>query len=84
MSSDLPLRALSVDIAALQAMVRALARAQAGRSQSALCDLLHALAVEADRLREPVVANDDERVASGVLDAWIEDLKDEAMGLHRA
>ena len=84
MTSDLQLRALSVDVAALQAVVRALARSQARRSQSSLCDLLQALTVESDRLRDPATANDDHAGACGVLDAWIEDLKDEAMGLHRA
>lgn len=84
MTSDLPLHALSVDVLALQAVVRALARSQAQRSQSSLCDLLQALSVEADRLRDATTAANDEAGASGVLDAWIEDLKDEAMGLHRA
>lgn len=84
MTFDPTLNALSIDVLALQAVVRALARSQANRSPSSLGDLLHALTVEADRLRNATTAANDEAVAGDVVDAWIEDLKDEAMGLHRA
>lgn len=81
--SDSHLRAVSIDLTALEAVVRALTRVQARRSPTALCDLLQALSMEADRLREAAVLEDDiERSASGgVLDAWIAGIREEAIGV---
>lgn len=72
------LRAVGVDLIALQAVVRALVRTQARRSPTALCDLLQALSVEAERLRDHV----EDAGPAGVLEAWIEDIKEEGMNLR--
>ena len=83
--SDLNLRAVTNDLVALEAVVRALARSHARRSRSALTELLEALALETDRLRTCALPGDTDALGPcSVLDSWIEDLKNEAMDFHQA
>ena len=82
--SDSHLRAVSIDLTALEAVVRALARVQARRSPTALCDLLQSLSIEVDRLREAATLIDEDlehTASSGVLDAWIAGIREEAIGV---
>jgi hypothetical protein len=75
-SSDL--QALKIDIVALEAMLRAVIRAQAGQSQSHLHGLLDSLQIEADRLGRFSHLDDlGHRAANGVLEAWIEEFRSE-------
>jgi len=77
---DPRLDAITTDLTALEAIVRALARTQARRSRTALADLLDSLATEADRIRSsPTFGGVNRAGVCGVLDAWIEDLKVEAL-----
>lgn len=77
---DPRLDAITTDLTALEALVRALARTQARRSRTALADLLDSLSTEADRIRSsPAFGGIDRAGVSGVLEAWIEDLKVEAL-----
>lgn len=72
--------AITTDLIALEAVVRALARTQARRSRSALMDLLESLSAEADRIRtSPAFSGVDRDGVCGVLEAWVEDLKAEAL-----
>lgn len=76
------LQALSSDVLALRAAVRALARIQARRSPAAMTELVQALAEETGRLAETVPFYDEEArdqaaAAGAVMAAWIEDLKAE-------
>lgn len=81
MNNDADLQSLSVDLAGLQAVVRALARTQAWRSPTALGDLLQALSTEADRLGEAcdVSGATSDHGAHAVVQAWIEHIKEEAL-----
>jgi len=77
---DPRLDAITTDLTALEAIVRALARSQARRSRTALADLLDSLSTEADRIRtSPAFGGVDRTGVCGVLDAWVEDLKVEAL-----
>lgn len=72
--------AITTDLTALEAVVRALARAQARRSRTALTELLESLSTESGRIRtSPAFTGIDRAGVCGVLDAWIEDLKAEAL-----
>lgn len=76
------LQALSSDMLALRAAVRALARIQARRSPAALSELVQTLAEETGRLGEATPFYDEEgrqqAEAAGVIVAgWIADLKAE-------
>lgn len=83
MSSDDKITALSADLTALEAVVRALARTQARRSPTALGDLLQSLEAEVHRMRDQAdisgSGEDEARSAQAVVEGWIEHLKDEAM-----
>lgn len=83
MSADDKISALSADLVALEAVVRALARTHARRSPTALGDLLQALETEVHRMRDqadlPGSGEDEARSAQAVIEGWIEQLKDEAM-----
>ena len=77
---DPRLDAITTDLTALEAVVRALARTHARRSRTALADLLDSLSTEADRIRStPAFGGIDRAGVCGVLEAWIEDLKAEAL-----
>jgi hypothetical protein len=79
------LHALNTDVVALEAVVRALVRSQAGRSRTALTNLLDALSEESDRLGAGSPAGDpDVADVCAVLNGWIEDIKNEAMALQPA
>lgn len=76
------LQALSSDMLALRATVRALARIQARRSPAALSELVQALAEETGRLGETTPFYDEEgrqqaEAAGAVVAAWIADIKAE-------
>jgi hypothetical protein len=76
---DPRLDAIATDLAALEAIVRGLARSQARRSRTSLVELLAALTDEAERIRTcPVFSGVDRSGVCGVLEAWVEDLKVEA------
>lgn len=84
MTSQVRLQALSIDLVALEAVVRALARSQARRSPTALGDLLQALSEEADRMGETVAlfgdsARGEAGCAQAVIEAWMQELKEEAV-----
>ncbi len=84
MTPDDKIEALSADLVALEAVVRAIARTQARRSPTALGDLLQSLETEAERLGGQAdlpgdMGQDEARSARAVIDGWIEQLKDEAM-----
>lgn len=71
--------AIITDLTALEAIVRGLARSHARRSRSSLIDLLASLTEEADRIRNcPTLSEGNRSGVSGVLEAWVEDLKVEA------
>ena len=73
---DNRLHDVTVDLVALEAVVRAMARAQARLSRSSLTDLLECLAEESDRLGAGTLPNDpDVAGVHGVLEAWVEDLR---------
>lgn len=74
MSDTARVDAVAADLAALQAVVRALADVQAGRSRTALCDLLQALQTQAERL-----AVDEDPAAQAVVEAWIDDFRERAI-----
>ena len=84
MTSDDKIEAVSADLIALEAVVRAIARSQARRSPTALGDLLQALETEAHRMAERSEMPGDAGLAEttsarAVVEAWIEQLKDEAI-----
>ncbi len=84
MTTDAKIEALSADLTALEAVVRAIARSQARRSPTALGDLLQALEAEVHRMTDRCelpgdTGQDEARSAGAVVEAWIEELKDEAM-----
>jgi hypothetical protein len=77
------LHSVTVDLVALEAVVRAIARAQARLSRTALSDLLECLSQEADRLGAGAHPNDpDVAGVHGALDSWIEDIR--TAGLEQA
>lgn len=76
------LQALSSDMLALRATVRALARIQARRSPAALSELVQALAEETGKLGEATPFYDEEarqqaEAAGAVVAAFVADLRDE-------
>lgn len=72
--------AIITDLTALEAVVRAVAFTQVRRSRTALTELLERLSGEAERIRtSPEFSGIDRAGVCGVLDAWIEDLKAEAL-----
>lgn len=78
------LEAVAADLTALEAVVRAMASAQARKSPTALGDLLQALAAEAEQMTaQAELMGDEARAEAGsaraVVEAWMEDLKDRAM-----
>lgn len=84
MTPDDKIEALSADLVALEAVVRAIARVQARRSPTALGDLLQSLEAEAERMAAQAdlpgdTGQEGARSAQAVVEGWIEDLKDEAM-----
>ena len=77
--------AIITDMVALESIVRALMRSQAGRSRTAMTDVLDSLSTEADRLRTcPTYSGVDRSGVCAVLEAWVEDLKSEAWAAERA
>ena len=76
------LHALTTDVVALEAVVRALVRVETRRSRTALAELQEALAEESDRLSAGSIPGDPD-VASilEALQGWIDDLKAEAADL---
>ncbi len=76
---DPRISAIAIDLTALEAIVRGLARSNARRSRTSLVDLLASLTEEAERIRDcPSFSGIDRRAVCGVVEAWIEDLKVEA------
>lgn len=74
------LQAVTTDLVALEAIVRALAQVQARRSPTSLGDLLQALTREADRLHAGCSEETDtDGAAKAVVESWIEYIKDEAI-----
>lgn len=70
------LHAVTVDLVALEAVVRAIARAQARLSRSSLTDLLDCLAEETARLGAGALPGDpDVAGVHGVLEAWADDIR---------
>lgn len=78
--SELELKALAIDFTALQAVVRALVRAQSRRSQGHLLDLMESLRVESERLARFPTDDFGHRAAQGLLEAWIDELRNETVG----
>ena len=83
MTNAASLEAMSADLLALQAMVRALALVQSRRSPAAMNDLVQALCEETGRLSEALPVYDEvgrrrAAAAAAVVGAWIEDVRAEA------
>ena len=79
------LHAVTVDLVALETVVRALARCQARTSPAALADLLDCLSIESARLGAGSCPNDpDVAGVCGVLDAWVEEIKAEGQAAAAA
>ncbi|GAA0643725.1 hypothetical protein [Brevundimonas lenta] len=70
------LHALTVDLVAMEAVVRALAHAQARKSRTALTDLLECISEEGDRLGAGAAPNDpDVANVRAALDTWVDDIR---------
>lgn len=83
MTNSASLEAMSADLLALQAMVRALALVQVRRSPAAMNDLVQALCEETGRLSESLPIYDEvgrrrAAAAAAVVGAWVEDVRSEA------
>jgi|GEM_PF-5881655 len=81
MTVETDLQTISVDLAALQAVVRGLCRAYAGRSPAALCEVLDGLSIEAERL-EDVARLTGDRAQTGahaLVEAYIDSVREEVL-----
>ena len=81
MTYETDLQTISVDLTALQAVVRGLCRAYSGRSPAALAEVLDGLSTEADRL-EQIGRITGDRVQTGahaLVEAWIDDVREEVL-----
>lgn len=86
MTTDTDYQTLAVDLTALQAVVRGLCRAYAGRSPAALSEVLDGLTMEAERL-EQAAALTGCRTQTGAwasVEAWIDDFRDEVLASSHA
>lgn len=73
------LHALTTDVVALEAVVRALVRVETRRSRAAAAELLEALSEESDRLSAGSIPGDpDVGAILESLQGWIDELKYEA------
>ncbi|WP_395651633.1 hypothetical protein [Brevundimonas sp.] len=86
MEHDSHLQAISIDLAALRSIVLGLSRAIGGRSPGDMADVLEALSIEADRLRQECGDTDSPTPAGAgaVVRAYIDSLTDDASTLSRA
>ena len=87
--SDNQLEALSADVLALEAVVRALVRLEARRSPGALADLIDTMTVEAERLAETIAIEKDLEPGEihpscAVLAAYIEHVKEDGTAKHQS
>ncbi|KQW82228.1 hypothetical protein [Brevundimonas sp. Root1279] len=78
------LHALTTDVVALEAVVRALVRVETRRSRAAGAELLEALSEESDRLSAGSIPGDPDVAA--ILDGlqtWIDELKSDVLDAPR-
>ena len=86
MTVETDFQTISVNLIALQAVVRGLCRACSGRSPAALVQVLDGLSAEAERL-EQTARITGARVQTGahaLVEAWIDDVREEALSNSRA
>lgn len=81
MTYEADLQTISVDLTALQAVVRGLCRAYSGRSPAALAEVLDGLSAEAGRLEQTGRMTGDrvQTAAHALVEAWIEDIREEVV-----
>ena len=81
MTVQTDLQTISMDIAALQAVVRGLCRAYAGRSPASLAEVLDGLSVEADRLDDEARITGDgaQAGAHALLEAYIDSFREDVI-----
>ena len=86
MTVQTDLQTMSVDLAALQAVVRGLCRAYAGRSPASLAEVLDGLSVEAERLEDAARITGDraQTGAHALIEAYIDDVRQEVLCNSRA
>ena len=86
MTTDIDYQTLAVDLTALQAIVRGLCRAYAGRSPAALSEVLDGLTSEAERLEQAAAlsGSDTQTGARASVEAWIDDFRDEVLAASGA
>ena len=86
MEHDSHLQAISIDLAALRSIVLGLSRAIGGRSPGDMADVVEALSIEADRLRQECGDTDSPTPAGAgaVVRAYIDSLTEDASTLSHA
>jgi hypothetical protein len=78
------LHALTTDVVALEAVVRALVRVETRRSRSAATELLDALTEETDRLSAGSIPGDPDVAAIlESLQGWVDELKSDVLDAPR-